>query len=89
MKFNVRPLSAIHTAGGAGGNGSFATVGTGAGNTNASMKARELYAFLVGSLVQARIRNDLGILQRLSAGVRANLGLDDKMTKKLTEGQVR
>ena len=32
---------------------------------------------------------DLGILQRLSAGVRANLGLDDKMTKKLAEGQVR
>lgn len=57
--------------------------------SDASMKARELYAFLVGSLVQARIRNDLGILQRFSAGVRANLGLDDKMTKKLAEGQVR
>jgi len=55
---------------------------------DASTKARELYAFLVGSLVQARIRNDLGILQRLSAGVRANLGLDDK-TNKLAEGLAR
>jgi TetR/AcrR family transcriptional repressor of nem operon len=57
--------------------------------SDASVKARELYAYLVGSLVQARIRNDLGILQRLSAGVRANLGLDDKMAKKSTEGMVR
>jgi hypothetical protein len=49
--------------------------------SDASVKARELYAYLVGSLVQARIRNDLVILQRLSAGVRVNLGLDDKMAK--------
>jgi TetR/AcrR family transcriptional regulator, transcriptional repressor for nem operon len=33
------------------------------------VKAKELYAYLVGCLVQARIRNDVGILRRLSAGV--------------------
>ncbi len=32
-------------------------------------KARELYAYLIGSMVQARIRNDTGILRQLSAGV--------------------
>ena len=31
-------------------------------------KARELYAYLIGSMVQARIRNDTGILRQLSAG---------------------
>ena len=33
------------------------------------IKARELYAYLIGSMVQARIRNDTGILRQLSAGV--------------------
>jgi hypothetical protein len=33
------------------------------------VKARELYAYLIGSMVQARIRNDTGILRQLSAGV--------------------
>jgi TetR/AcrR family transcriptional regulator, transcriptional repressor for nem operon len=56
--------------------------------SDASVKARELYGYLVGALVQARIRNDLSILQRLSTGVRTSLGLHDKMTKKLTEGVV-
>ena len=32
------------------------------------IKARELYAYLIGSMVQARIRNDTGILRQLSAG---------------------
>ena len=38
------------------------------------VKARELYAYLIGSMVQARIRNDTGILRRLSAGVWPILG---------------
>jgi TetR/AcrR family transcriptional repressor of nem operon len=33
------------------------------------VKARELYAFLIGTMVQARIGNDTGILRQLSAGV--------------------
>jgi TetR/AcrR family transcriptional repressor of nem operon len=32
-------------------------------------KARELYAYLIGSLVQARVLNDIGILRHLSIGV--------------------
>ena len=34
------------------------------------VKARELYAYLIGSMIQARIHNDLGILKQLSTGVR-------------------
>jgi TetR/AcrR family transcriptional regulator, transcriptional repressor for nem operon len=39
------------------------------------VKARELYGYLVGGLVQARIRNDAEILKRLSAEVRQTLGI--------------
>ena len=34
------------------------------------VRARELYAYLIGSMIQARIHNDLGILRQLSTGVR-------------------
>lgn len=37
------------------------------------VSARELYAYLVGGLVQARIRNDVGILSQLSASIRQTL----------------
>jgi TetR/AcrR family transcriptional repressor of nem operon len=39
------------------------------------LQARELHAFLAGGLVQARIRNDVGILEQLSAHVRQTLGI--------------
>lgn len=41
------------------------------------VKARELYAYLIGSMIQARIHNDLGILRQLSTGVRPLLRSSD------------
>ena len=53
------------------------------------VKARELYAYLVGCLVQARVRNDIEILRRLSAGVRPILNRFEKAPKKTAEGVAR
>jgi TetR/AcrR family transcriptional regulator, transcriptional repressor for nem operon len=47
-------------------------------------KARELFAYLEGSLTQARIHNDTKLIKNLSAGVRPMLGLgqDQKPRRK-------
>lgn len=45
------------------------------------VKARELYAYLIGSLVQARIRNDAGILRQLSVGLWPILGSPTPMAR--------
>jgi TetR/AcrR family transcriptional regulator, transcriptional repressor for nem operon len=58
-------------------------------STDAREKARELYAYLVGCLVQARIRNDIGILRRLSEGVQPNLSHTESVPEKLAERTVR
>jgi TetR/AcrR family transcriptional repressor of nem operon len=53
------------------------------------VKAREVYAYLVGCLVQARVRNDIEILRRLSAGVRPILSRFERAPKKTAEGVAR
>jgi TetR/AcrR family transcriptional repressor of nem operon len=53
------------------------------------VKALELYAYLVGCLVQARVRNDIEILRRLSAGVRPILNRVERAPKKTAEGVAR
>ena len=53
---------------------------------NFRAQARELYALLAGGLVQARIRNDAGILEQLSAHVRKTLVIRTPIPKNLKLG---
>jgi TetR/AcrR family transcriptional regulator, transcriptional repressor for nem operon len=45
------------------------------------VKARELYGYLVGELVQARMYNDAEIVKQLSAAVRQTLGIRKSASK--------
>jgi TetR/AcrR family transcriptional repressor of nem operon len=50
-------------------------------NTNIKAKAREVYAYILGQLMIARIQNDLEPLKRdLKAGIFRTLGVDTKAT---------
>lgn len=57
--------------------------------TDPAGKARELYGYLVGGLVQARIRNDVGTLRRLGESVWPNLISAQKGAEELAEGMAR
>ena len=46
-------------------------------------KARELYAYVTGMMLQAKIRNDLALLDRLGPGFHRLLGLTPQPTREL------